>query len=234
MQARANLLDSMLASSSSSDHTTSSDDDDTIAERQHLHNLHRFRRRKKRGLPDELTMNKIVCFHVSSVAHVFSPTLFAGESDKEQVIRYIPLVRPSIMNNPDFFFRYGVKEQEAVSYFDFLDEMSTSTPSSGDIEEHEHEDLQYMNLRQTSYQCYKDSESSDSESVSIDEDKLLSPIAEECCELEGCRAENCVIDDPMFTSFLQSSQEYEVNRISFSDSCAESFSSSDHSFTHFE
>jgi len=53
VQARANLLDVMLASSgssgasSSSSSSSSSDSGDEPADYQHLHRLHRFRRQKK-------------------------------------------------------------------------------------------------------------------------------------------------------------------------------------------
>lgn len=38
--------------------------------------------------------------------------------------------RPSIVNRPEFFLRYGEKEIEAMSSFDFLEELSTTSSSS--------------------------------------------------------------------------------------------------------
>lgn len=38
--------------------------------------------------------------------------------------------RPSIINRPEFFIRYGEKEKEAMSSFDFLEELSTTSSSS--------------------------------------------------------------------------------------------------------
>ncbi|KAG1698848.1 Nck-associated protein 5 [Nymphon striatum] len=201
-KARANLLDSMLASSSSSSSSDDSSDECTIADRQHLHALHRFRRRKKRA-----------------------------DFDKDQVVRIITPIRPSIMNCPEFFYRYGEKEQEAVSYFDFLDEMSTSTPSSGDFDE-DHEKEVVTVSSNCCRQFYSSDSSSDTNSISISEDKFLSPIVEESYDMpETCRHGHA---NDFCLSLLHTSQEDEVNRISFSDSCAESFSSSDHSFTNIE
>lgn len=38
-------------------------------------------------------------------------------------------MRPSIIGRDDFFVRYGEKEREAISSFDFLDDMSTASIS---------------------------------------------------------------------------------------------------------
>ena len=38
-------------------------------------------------------------------------------------------MRPSIIGRDDFFVRYGDKEREAISSFDFLDDMSTASIS---------------------------------------------------------------------------------------------------------
>lgn len=52
------------------------------------------------------------------------------------VLRYVSnSQRPCIIGRDDFFVRYGEKEKEAVSSFDFLDEFSTSSLTSSVEEE---------------------------------------------------------------------------------------------------
>ncbi|XP_067133177.1 repetitive organellar protein-like isoform X2 [Centruroides vittatus] len=106
-KARANLLDSMMASSSSSNSETEEEGEDEVLEHKHhqrLHALHRFRRHKKRA------------------------------TDKDAVISFIPRMRASIIDRHDFYYRYGEKEREAVACFDFLDDMSTSPSDVGSCE----------------------------------------------------------------------------------------------------
>ncbi|KAK3920286.1 Nck-associated protein 5 [Frankliniella fusca] len=108
-KARANLLDVMLASSGSgssgsmsSSGSESGDAEDLPADYRHLHRLHRFRRHKK----------------ASAFREPFGVLRFPASS-----------FRPSIIGRDDFFVRYGEKEREAISSFDFLDDMSTASIS---------------------------------------------------------------------------------------------------------
>ncbi|XP_034252637.1 uncharacterized protein LOC117652085 isoform X2 [Thrips palmi] len=106
-KARANLLDVMLASSASSGSMSSSgsesgDGEDLPKDYRHLHRLHRFRRHKK----------------ASAFREPFGVLRFPSSN-----------LRPSIIGRDDFFVRYGDKEREAISSFDFLDDMSTASLS---------------------------------------------------------------------------------------------------------
>lgn len=110
-KARANLLDVMLASSGSgsgssgsmsSSGSESGDAEDLPGDYRHLHRLHRFRRQKK----------------ASAFREPFGVLRLPASS-----------LRPSIIGRDDFFVRYGEKEREAISSFDFLDDMSTASIS---------------------------------------------------------------------------------------------------------
>ncbi|XP_074603016.1 uncharacterized protein LOC141856569 [Brevipalpus obovatus] len=50
-------------------------------------------------------------------------------SDRDVSIWYLPPARPSIIDRMDFFYRFGDKEQEALSSFDFLDDELPTSPS---------------------------------------------------------------------------------------------------------
>lgn len=126
-KARANLLDSMMASSSSSNSETEEEGEDEVLEHKHhqrLHALHRFRRHKKRA------------------------------TDKDAVISFIPRIRASIIDRHDFYYRYGEKEREAVACFDFLDDMSTSPSDVGSCEFLGRESVENNNnINQKAYSC---------------------------------------------------------------------------------
>lgn len=71
----------------------------SMASYQQKHALHRLRRLKKR-----------------------SP-------HRDLVISFVPRLRTSIFNRLDFFYRYSKQEQEVLSCFDFLDELSDANAS---------------------------------------------------------------------------------------------------------
>ncbi|XP_034950166.1 uncharacterized protein [Chelonus insularis] len=114
-KARANLLDVMLASSESSSATSSSgsagsDSGDEPPDYHHLHRLHRYRRQKKVSAAQAHRVLRL-------------PSIWGSS-------------RPSIIERgDDFFVRYGEKEREAVASFDFLDDITVPSSSSGELDD---------------------------------------------------------------------------------------------------
>ncbi|XP_063973589.1 uncharacterized protein LOC135160693 isoform X4 [Diachasmimorpha longicaudata] len=114
-KARANLLDVMLASSESSSATSSSgsagsDSGDEPSDYRHLHRLHRYRRQKK--------ASAVQAHRVLRLTSSWGST------------------RPSIIGRgDDFYVRYGDKEREAVASFDFLDDITANSSSSGELDD---------------------------------------------------------------------------------------------------
>ncbi|XP_022241793.1 uncharacterized protein LOC106459576 isoform X1 [Limulus polyphemus] len=204
-KARANLLDSMIASSSSN----SSDEEnngDEVQEHQHnqrLHALHRFRRQKKRGL------------FVSS--------------DRDAVVSFIPKNRTSVINGYDIFYRFGEKEREAVACFDFLDEFSTSPSDVGSSEILSEERRSITPVIGNSIMMPQ--ESVETSNILHDFDISMSNLA----PLDNLNIEsgNKRLTDSCVSSMTFLSQDGEsVDHISFSDSCAESYSSSTQSLNY--
>lgn len=58
--------------------------------------------------------------------------------DKDLGITYMPRMRTSIVNRDEFFYRFGEREREACASFNFLDELSTSVPSSPNYSDEEY------------------------------------------------------------------------------------------------
>jgi len=94
---------SQLAASETSDTNGDKWQQDTRLYRPQLHALHRFRRERKKGLVND-----------------------------KMGVSNLPRFRTSIVNRSEFFFRFGEKEKEACDSFNFLEELSTSTPSSAE------------------------------------------------------------------------------------------------------
>ncbi|GAB6028248.1 nck-associated protein 5, variant 2 [Chamberlinius hualienensis] len=198
-KARANLLDSMLASStSSSDTEGDSDIADDDYKYQHLHEIHRVRR-------------------------------FRRAFDRDQcVVRYVPPMRPSILDRKDFFYRFGEKEKEAVASFDFLESMSTSVSDVGSMEtldgKKDVEDLKSSYFNRFSF---KPSVRHDSNRNSFPNIISKSNHYDRLCKNRVEVKSNIYESSPSKISNLALPQDGDAaDRISFGDSCAESFSCS--------
>ncbi|XP_076368644.1 uncharacterized protein LOC143256004 isoform X2 [Tachypleus tridentatus] len=199
-KARAKLLDSMMASSSSS----SEEDDDEVQEHQHnqrLHALHRFRRHKKLA------------------------------SNQDDVISFMPRIRTSIINSLNFFYRFGEKEREAVACFDFLDEFSTSPSEVGSSEILNDENLSITPVIENN-NIILPQESIETSNILHPFDVSVSSFAPlDHLNLESTlTCSNRRLTESCLSSMTLLSQDGgSVDHISFSDSCAESYSSSTHS-----
>ncbi|XP_076350694.1 uncharacterized protein LOC143247102 isoform X2 [Tachypleus tridentatus] len=197
---RANLLDSMMATMSNS---SEEEDGNEVQEYQHnqrLHALHRFRRQKKRA------------------------------SDRDAVIGFLPKIRTSVINYHDFFYRFGEKEREAVACFDFLNDFSTSPSDVGSCEVL-NEDKRLLTPVVDNNNTITVQEVEKTSNILHTFDLSMSSFAPvDHLNLESTWYGNRRLTKNCLSSLTLLSQDGEpVDHISFSDSCAESYSSSTHS-----
>jgi len=143
LKTRDRVMNAVYVGSSSSEDEHSQFNPETKVEKCHdqllyrpqLHALHKNRRERKKGLVN----------------------------GKIGLYNFRTRCRTSIVNSSEFFFRFGEKEKEACDSFNFLDELSISTPSWSD-DELSLEMQQKLSIKQ------KLEESSDENNVRPDEE----------------------------------------------------------------